>query len=388
MLGRRELRDFNKKQLCFVNHKKKKQFFMIQGLLFIIISVSHNFILDHFLDFNYKRSYSYTYSVKQVNICYNESIESGRSYNNCTISITNCFFTRMMEFIGHGGVIWVDSTKDNLEISMSMFNNCSCSGYGGAIYFISNSSDIKLVCANMCQAENKHFGNFQVTDRNQIEYISIAHCANNLNGYDPICLKGGNQTITNLNSSLNQVADVSGIRFVTAITLRSMFCTYSCNMASSSTCIYFQTLTGNISYSNIIQNNSPLLYGIIRLNGGSVMIENCILYMNQNSLYFCDVGALYIFNCIIHHSGTISNLANVITTNITHSITSTYSIMHFKTYYCHADDPIPLPTQIIPNPRTYDDYCDVILIKTVAFQENSMGMVLYPIYISLLSIFS
>jgi len=74
------------------------------------------------------------FGLKQ-NECINTSIDQGRSYNDETISIMDCSFSRTLVFNGYGGVIYVSIDMKFMLVSNTMFYYCRCTGWGGAIYY-------------------------------------------------------------------------------------------------------------------------------------------------------------------------------------------------------------------------------------------------------------
>jgi len=82
--------------------------------------------------------------------CENESIDQGRSYVDKNINISNCFFSRYSSYLGDGGVIYVAASSCSMNVNYSIFYNCVCSNYVGAIYFSSSNSCLRMICANSC----------------------------------------------------------------------------------------------------------------------------------------------------------------------------------------------------------------------------------------------
>ena len=89
--------------------------------------------------------------------CEKESVSAGRSYFEADIDISHCFFSRSLEFSGAGGVIYVSASSYSMNVNFSMFYNCFCSSDGGAIYYKSSNSYLRMICANSCSASWFHF---------------------------------------------------------------------------------------------------------------------------------------------------------------------------------------------------------------------------------------
>jgi len=94
--------------------------------------------------------------------CENESIDQGRSYVDKNINISNCFFSRYSSYSGDGGVICVTASSCSMNINYSMFYNCVCSNWGGAIYFSSSNSYLRMICANSCSCGASYVGHFVI----------------------------------------------------------------------------------------------------------------------------------------------------------------------------------------------------------------------------------
>ena len=82
--------------------------------------------------------------------CENESIDQGRSYVDKNINTSNCFFSRSSSYSGNSGVICVKGGSYSMNVNYSIFYNCVCSQNGGAIYFSSSNSCLRMICANSC----------------------------------------------------------------------------------------------------------------------------------------------------------------------------------------------------------------------------------------------
>ena len=116
--------------------------------------------------------------------CEKESIEQGRSYMDKSIQISNCFFSRSSLFSGLGGVIFMDGGSYSMNINYSMFNNCICSDSGGAIFFFSPISNIRMICANRCTCgQLYHFAYLYSVQVNQVEYLSVSNCSYSRSGF-------------------------------------------------------------------------------------------------------------------------------------------------------------------------------------------------------------
>jgi len=266
--------------------------------------------------------------------CFSESIGKGRSYVNSSINIDECFFIRSTMYSGDGGVIYVFGSF-SMNVSCSMFYFCFAKR-GGAICFNSANSSLRIVCANGCSAGSTFSGHFALigaTHGNKVEHISVSNCSHDTQGYYSIWLQSGNQLIKNINSSSNNAYWGSGIGIITPSQFSSSYCTFSHNWVSDSTCMFFNLITGIISFVNVLNNNSPSM-GVIQNSGGSPQMNYCIFDMNQNTLFYIYSGSLDISHSFIHHTGIIS-------TGINNSFTKkqTYIIDFIGSKYCRGPKP-------------------------------------------------
>jgi len=271
--------------------------------------------------------------------CLNESINQGRSYDQIDININNCFFSRLSQFSGYGGVIYASGSYSML-VSSSMFINCLSSD-GGAIYFLSPVSFLKKICANQCYASSHyHFAYIRASEQNEIMYLSLSSCSLEKYGFNSIYLSSGNQSFTYSNSSMNKAYQTSGISIANPSSFTSSHCTFSNNRVQNGVCIEFYFNSGTMFFNNIIDNNSPS-WGILLVYGGTPKIYYCIFDLNQNLLFYIDTGSLEVSHCFLYHTLIFSPLASISMSN-NNSITKqqTYQIQFFISQYCYADIPL------------------------------------------------
>jgi len=277
--------------------------------------------------------------------CVNESIDHGRSNYQDNINISQCFFSRYSHYSGSGGVIYVHGESYSMRANYSMFYYCVCSSEGGAIYFSSTDSNIKMICANRCSCGadySGHFAYIRASQIGQVEYLSVSNCSQILSGYYPIRTNSGNQRADNTNSSLNRAFWGSGILIDSPSSFSGSHCTFSNNNVSSSVCIYFISTSDTISMinTNIVQNNSPDGWGIIVVNGGgSRKMMYMIFQSNENYLFYISGGSLEVSHSFIDHSSLLSYATAVSTTNNTFTNRMTYQIRFFDSLHCNADSP-------------------------------------------------
>jgi len=199
--------------------------------------------------------------------CKNTNMSQERSCYDDNVSISDSFFTRITQFSGNGGAIFVSDSTRSVSIAKSMFYYCSCSSTGGALYFEIANSILRMICANRCSASNYQFAYLVASQMNQVVYTSVSNCSHTTDGYYSIYLQSGNQRFDNSNSSMNKAYQVSGIIIWYPSSFTSSQCTFSNNKVSSYICIYFYYNSGIMSYANIINNDSPAQYGVVCVNG-------------------------------------------------------------------------------------------------------------------------
>jgi len=145
--------------------------------------------------------------------CQREYLDNGRSYADESINVSYCFFLRSTIFSGDGGVIFTSGGSYNLRVFNTMFYNCVCSNYGGAIYFCSSNSILFYNCGNRCScgvSSNYHFA-YISSQENNVDYLSVANCSHSTNGYYTFRFVSGKQRVDHTNSSMNKAFLGSGI---------------------------------------------------------------------------------------------------------------------------------------------------------------------------------
>jgi len=294
--------------------------------------------------------------------CENESIDQGRSYYNKNINISNCFFSRYFLFSESGGVIYVRGGSYSMNINYSMFYNCVCSNQGGAIYFYSDNSRLRMICANSCScgaSSDYQYALLQTSQGNQVEYLSVSNCSHITSGYCSIRLNSGIQIVDKSNSSMNNAKEGSGIDINSPSSFTSSYCTFSNNKVSRESCIYFYSTSGTItmSYANIVQNNSPIFNGVVTVNGaGSRKMIYCIFHNNQNYLFCVEEGSLEVSHSYISLAGALSTSSEVsFANNNSFSNIQTYQLQFYNSLHCNTDIPLEQRSFEQTIRRTYEE---------------------------------
>jgi len=324
-------------------------------------------------------SFLYTFCLfnRMSYICINESIVNGRSYFNENISIYDCFFSRLSQLLGYGGVIYVSWDNLSMYVTHCMFYQCLSDHEGGAIYYNSINSSLRMICANKCCASGCHFAYLGVgaSNLNQVGYLSMSCCSSTNDGWFSLILDSGNQNYDNSNSSMN-VAEVSpGITIYPPGTFTSSYCTFSNNHASLGHCFYFSSDLGIISSTNIVHNYSPLDKGLVSIRNGNQKILFSIIQENHLILFNVYSGSLEIMNSFILHLGIFSTSIPV-STGYNNSLTkkATYQIQFFNSHYCNAE----IPSEIIPkvslvSPEVISLLFIILLIICIAYTYRFYG---------------
>lgn len=295
------------------------------------------------------------------NACNLENTTSGRSYDRVSVNVSNCFFIRSLMYNDHGGVVFISSMSDSLSVSNSMFIQCSCNNYGGAIYFYGKGSEIKMICAFNCSALFCHFAYLVVSNYNFVDYLSISLCSNVEQGQAPLRIESGNQRLSFSNSSMNRANEISALYvYNPSVSSVYSYCTFSNNNVSSNTCIMMNFLSGTFDMVNVVHNNSPESNGVIYQNNGYYNFNSCILKSNNDILFVVSAGYITVTNSFISHTGTVVSGSVTTSNNNTYIDISTYLISFFSSIFCPVDS--TFQQFLMPSPpRSYDNACEITL---------------------------
>jgi len=369
------------------NMKPRKQDICF-GSLFAITSlfpVNQPILMNAKKNLNFSQNHSMR--VYYLSLCVNESIDVGRSYYNANTIISNCIFIRISQYSGYGGVIMIANPSWSNDVAFSVFYNCTCSGYGGAIYISSsNTSVLNMVCANHCNsAQSVHFAWIKTINTNSIQYLSISYCSHNTIGYHPFYLEEGYQNLSYTNSSLNGATMQSGMGLASSFGFISIYCTITNNNVSNSQCLYLNSINGVFSSINLISNNSPSRHGVIYVSVGSVIFSHCIFFENQDTLFCLSVGVLEIKNSFISHSNNIST-SNIVSIGLNNTLTkhNTYQISHYSTHNCVSNSQVIEQTPLFTPYRSYDSQCSIHVVpkKEIAIIFSFINSLYYGMFIS------
>jgi len=293
--------------------------------------------------------------------CEMETIIQGRSYMDKNINISHCFFSRSSQFSGSGSVIYVSGGTYMMNVNYSMFFNCFCTSEGGAIYFSSSNSYLRMICANGCSASSQyHFAYLSASHTNLVEYLSISNCSPLMSRYHAVFLAYSNQRADNSNSSMNNAEMGSGFYTFSPSSFTSSYCTFSNNKVYLGVCLWFNSESGTIliSYANIVHNNSPSQYGVIFCEkGGQKRMLYCLFQNNRNYLFYVSSGSIEVSYSFIDHSSSFSSATSVSTESInSFTYRMTYQIHFYSSLHCNAD----LPLLESHNETPYRSFAEII----------------------------
>ena len=227
-------------------------------------------------------------------------------------------------------------------------------GHGGAIFYhceiIGSNCNISYTCISSCWAINPCdclFAYIKVNNNINsnilCDFLSINYLHKYYSlGINALGLHYGNQTIKSTNTSYNNIFSCPLPYIARPNSFNSLFCNYINNLVSSHRGFVLHSNSNNkIFKSNIINNSSPLLHGIVTIwDNGVYNFEDITFLKNLDYLIFINSGSIHLNNCFISHSINklynilISTVNNIITEN---EITNTNHIHHFYTIFCEKN---------------------------------------------------
>jgi len=293
--------------------------------------------------------------------CVGSQVTVGRSYFNCSVLIADCSFSRFEKYVGSGGVIFADIIGFSLNISDSIFSNCSCTINGGAIFFRSTQNYyINRVCAFRCHSDDRYsFCSLESTGTNNISLLSTSYCSyRDVTTYSTSVWKGNVNNIY-FNSSNNHGFQQTAIIYYYTTSFSSSYGSFFNNTAQLQVCVEFCYGGGTMTYSNFVGNSSPA-HGVINTNGCGATVSKCIFQNNTGTL-FCSVYlSMTISNCTIYHTGNYHTSQPILEVNVSKNVvTQTYDIQFFDSYYCGVfmeDTRTLKPTPLPATPyRSFDE---------------------------------
>ena len=144
----------------------------------------------------------------------------------------------------------------------------------------------------------------------------------------------------------------SGPYFQSSNNLAFLYNTILKNNVTSDICLYFLSCNGIVESNNIVENNSPISFGVIHTFYSPLTFSNCFFFNNKNQLFNSGGSTIIITNCHIFHENSISlTFINLYSDNL-YSLTSTYHINHYETFFCLKNSGFQSPKLLISQNNT------------------------------------
>jgi hypothetical protein len=285
-----------------------------------------------------------------------QTFSSRQTPSNTGVYVSNCLFDSSASS-SQGGALCCTSVTYLLVESTSFFSCKTSSGYGGAIYFSNSGGQsvlYKVCCYDCCTTSSGPYHQFAyiyvnnaVSSKNYINYSSITRCVNvNSNPGYVTSFEYGNVCCQSVNSSMNRIGHVTGIRCNPCSDSNCVTCTISYssfadnNAAYSHICVYLWRSDANneIKSCNIIRNTQSMLnsWGTISIIGKATITDTCILENKADYTFYQSSSSTYLItlsNCTIDKatfSGSYK-ITNTVTKNFIHALN------HMSTRNCHSE---------------------------------------------------
>jgi len=282
---------------------------------------------------------------------YSQSYDTIRNQQSVVnVTRANLFVYECSFFnFGTSAVYFLNSIM-NLVISDCLFNTCITKGDGGGIYFSCTGGSIVLnrICGYNCYSTSTEVSSGQLSycrtgDNmiNELHYVSCSKCPNSagVGRYRPIMIFYGLQKVKNVNFSQNNCIRIPTFQTYYSSSFDQVSLTAINNAASDEQVL---NLHGNraafIRLSNIINNVTPNR-GVVSIWGSTILtIDSCVFNENSGILFYNGGGSIVVKNSFITLNGDLS-FSSVSLSNTTKYMGS-YSIDHYSTNMCYANNPI------------------------------------------------
>ena len=281
---------------------------------------------------------------------------------NNHIILNNLLFIFLNNF-NYGGCVYISQSSINLKIEKSIFQNCSSTIEGGAIFFQSSSGSFSIIesCGLYCSSPIHSFSRSDLVSNteniNHCNKTSIFKCSPDFFDYKryTLILWYGSQYSDSNNCSNNIMTDhLSGIGVAYGTNLNYNYCSYSYCHSDAILSFGFGPIITYYKFLNIINStaNNPNRFGILHINSPSttLIIQNWIILKNSMTImnvysgslimenismdYFSYVGTSPIWsnNCITNFIGT---LISINLYNCNNSIITQYPKIYFSFKFLH-----------------------------------------------------
>jgi hypothetical protein len=287
---------------------------------------------------------------------------SRESVSDTYVYVSNCLFNKCSSS-SDGGALYCSSVTYLLVESSSFFSCKTSSKFGGAIYF-SNTNSGECVLHKLCcydclttytSGSYGQFANIEVR-RSYISYSSIVRCVNDdSDSWHTLRHVNGNICCPSVNFSMNKCAYRSGIYFSpssdsSSITCSLLYSSFADNNASNYNCfIFFRSNTKyEMKCCNVLRNRQASdSNGIIETKENVTIEDSCILENTANYVFYAysSSNIITLLNCTVDK--TTTNLGSLIIQS-TVSRSFILALSHMSTRNCHAEyDAIGTLTPII-----------------------------------------
>jgi hypothetical protein len=327
-----------------------------------------------------------------------QEFTSRQTPSTANVYISNCLFNKCSSS-NAGGALYCTSVT-YLLVESSSFFSCKTSSSSGAIYFSNSGSGecvLYKVCANDCcstSGSDEQFANILVknvdTSKNYINYSSIVRCVNENSGsWRTLYLWNGKIFCPSVNISMNKCGHRSGFSCSPFPDSNSVTCLFSYssftdNIALSYICIYTnENAKYEMKCCNILRNTQVNLnlQGTFSLCGNMHIKDSCILENNANYIFYTYSSSykITLSNCTTDKT-TISNGILTIQSTVTKSFI--HALNHMSTLNCNSEyDSAGTLTPIIQTPSSSKKLMYYCTYKIFFNQPNLRD------FLSLISVF-
>jgi len=287
---------------------------------------------------------------------------------NGSFWVRNSIFSELSSKADGSSIFITFSTIVKALISDCNFYKCFATNNGGAIYFscpAAGSVSLNRICASFCYivstSKYGQFGYFDCTKSSNNNYILLSHqfCNSDAKtGLSSLYIKGGTNTISQVNSSNNFLSRFAGISLVSVFKNNLTFCTFSKNYVLQNTIIHGSVNGSTFSECNIINNSCVDTGGIIRIDANTQFIFlNSVFISNYNVLVF-NSGSMMFSSCYVDNI-TFLSTPPLIDSPV--GFTETLHLLHFSTQLCIMENSIvventPFPTFNVPISSNFGVY--------------------------------
>jgi len=268
----------------------------------------------------------------------------------------------------NGAIVVGSENAYSLYVNYCVFD----SNKGNGAIWLQYFADIVLdkVCAYKCNTDNFQ-GNFinamgdssdYITEANaKLLFCSIYKCDETENTiWGSVCIKSGNQTMKDTNSSQNNAISSAGALFSLATSIDVQYCSFTDNMceygSDSSIFTIESVLSATIQYCNFVSNSGQyLVHCMVGDTGGEITpvvahFSNCFFDSNTISIntFRADDngGEITLSNCYINSGYSTCGSVTIININ---NYAYTIALTHYSTERCGAMlEMTPEPTTMIP----------------------------------------